>query len=165
MIADKAVGENTRSLFSALAQRITGAFNRIVGVKIVSPASSESPDRSRSPALSSSMEYFSGSLHTLSTLIRCYGSNPLFVPSPQSAVSLFLTTGMVLFLMSGACVLLALLPIFFRSSFWAWVSCFPTCSWSRLEFLRLLYLQRLNGANPDPLFGSRGESRLRNVCF
>ncbi len=142
----KAVGENTRSLFSALAQKVTKTFNRIVGVRIISI---RLVGISGSLSFASALFFYGVFFELLAYAVRAYHllwKPTPSVPSPQGAVSLFVASGMVLFLMFGVCILLALLPIFLRSSIWAWISCSPTLL-AVFGFFRLLYLHRINGAN------------------
>jgi hypothetical protein len=136
----KAVGETTKSLFNALAAMVATAFNRIVGVRVISP---------RLVGISGSLS-FASAFFVVGTLFELLAYFVLKYPqlwkgSPDvhNSVPLFIGFGAALLLICGVLALIALLPVVFRSPFWAWMSCTPTFL-VVLMFFRLLYLHRIN---------------------
>jgi hypothetical protein len=140
----KAAGDTTKSLFNALAVKVAAAFNRVVGVRIMS---ARLVGISGSLSFASAFFVFGALFESLAYFVTKYPQlwqGPASsAPNVHNSVPLFIWFGATLFLISGVLALVALLPVVFRSSFWAWLSCTPTFL-VLFMFFRLLYLRRVN---------------------
>jgi len=142
---NKAVGETTKSLFNAVAEKVSRTFNRIVGTKIFSL---------RLVGISGSLSFTTaffifGAFFELIAYFAVEYADLIKRTSPhaanlQRAVPLLIVVGVVSFLFCGFCAMLAILPIVFKSRLWAWISCSPT-TLVLLLFFRLVYLHKMNG--------------------
>jgi hypothetical protein len=137
---NKAVGDTTKALFGAVAEKVTKALNRIVGAKIISL---------RLVGISGSLSFasllfFIGFFFELASYFLVTYSDKLKQVTPnadkmESALPLFIVAGIVSLIVSLLFVASAILPIVFKSSIWSWVSCIPTTLYL-LIFFRMVYL-------------------------
>jgi len=142
---NKAVGDSTRELFRAVAAKVTSAFNRIVGTKIISL---RMVGLSGSLSFTSVFLFFGLFFALLSYFVIAY-SDKIRQVSPaadklEHSVPLLILAGLFFFAIGLLCAALAILPIVFKSRIWVWLSCFPTILFLSL-FLRSVY-RHLAGA-------------------
>jgi hypothetical protein len=142
---NKAVGDTTRALFNAVAEKVTKAFNRIVGTRIISP---RLVGISGSLSFTSLFLFFGLFFELLSYILVAYAD--LLKRSTPSAdrlehtVPVFILYGIVFLVVSLFCATFAILPIVFKSPLWAWLSCSPTILVIFL-YLRLVYMHLASG--------------------
>lgn len=145
---NKAVGDTTRALSNALAEKIAKGFNRLVGIKAISL---------RLVGFSSSLSFaslffFFGCLLELTSYLIVKYSELLKRTSPsadqiEKAFPLMIVFGFVFIAISVFCLTLAFLPVIFRSTVWVWLSCLPALLLFTLN-LKMVYLHL---ANPKQL--------------
>jgi hypothetical protein len=142
----KVVGETTKALVLAIAQKVTGAFDRIVGPGIVS---------ARLVGISGSLSFTSlfllfGVAFGFFTYIVNTGAESLkrTAPDPgfvQRAPILFIVAAVLFLILSLICLVFALVPILFNRRFFGWFSCMPTAT-----FLYLIIRAIARGAASGP---------------
>jgi hypothetical protein len=152
----KSTPERTIALFNVVANKVNRTFNRIVGVKIISP---------RLVGISVSLSFASATFilgaifELLAYLIVKYSDSiKQLYSSPDAAtranaatvmhsVPVLMVPGLIFLCVSAAFALLAFLPIFFKSRIWEWVSCVPTILvfllFSRAIYLKLMTVQQM----------------------
>jgi hypothetical protein len=135
----KAVGETTRALCKALAEKIAAAFDRIVGPRMISI---------RVIGISSALSFTSCFfvlgffLEAVSYLILAHSD--VIERSGASGARLvhvapvLVGLGICFLIVAGLCLTAAVLPVLRKSSVWAWLSCAPMAVWLLLTF-RLIY--------------------------
>ena len=143
----KASSDTSKQVLNAIALKVTGILNRIVGTKIVSV---------RLIGISSCFSFvslfvFYGLFFELiAYVVIKYGDQikqrATNWSTVEHAVPLFMAVGFVLFAFSVAFALLAILPIVFRPGIFAWLSCLPTAVVG-FGFYRLVCLHQLNQGN------------------
>ena len=137
---NKAVLDTTKVLFRVVAEKIEKVFNRIVGRKI---ASVRLVGISGSLSFACLFSFYGLALALVVYFVEAYSAwLKLHIASAdklENALPLVALACFVFFAIGFFCLVLAILPIIFKFSIWAWISCFPTLL-TLLLFIRLLYL-------------------------
>ncbi len=117
----KSIGESTKILFRKIADKVSRAFNRVFGPKLISV---------RTIGMSGSLSFASFFL-ILAVMFEGVSyfiikHSDVLKPELTKQVPLLAILGIGLFFVAGFCLLLAVLPILLKSPVWAWISCIPT---------------------------------------